>query len=233
MIKKLLYLTKAIIRGKLIYFSKLNLPKKWMGNKYGGFFLHNDTLNSNSIIYSVGIGEDISFDKRVINKFSCKVFGFDPTPKAIEFINNLTPPSEFIFNQYGVSNTTGVIKFFLPKNDSHVSGSLINTSIVNEEDSIPLKFKSLKDIMESYNHQYLDVLKIDIEGYEYQLIDYICDNRIQINQLLVEFHPDLISEGKEKTRSAINKLNSLGLKCYAVSDSFSELSFINTKLLEK
>ena len=66
MIKKLLYLTKAIIRGKLIYFSKLNLPKEWMGNDYGGFFLHN-YINSNSIIYSVGIGEDISFDRLIEN----------------------------------------------------------------------------------------------------------------------------------------------------------------------
>ena len=223
MIKKLLNLIKAIIRGKFIYFSNVNIPKEWMGNKYGGFFLHTDNLNSNSIIYSVGIGEDISFDTRVINKLKCKVFGFDPTPKSVEFI----------FNQYGVSNTTGEIKFFLPKNNSHVSGSLLNTSIVNEEDSIPLKFKSLNDIMKSFNHQYIDVLKIDIEGYEYQLIDYIYDNKVKINQFLVEFHPDLISGGKEKTRRAINKLNSMGLKCYAVSDSFSELSFINTKLIEK
>ena len=121
----------------------------------------------------------------------------------------------------------------MPKNDSYVSGSLLNTSIVNEEDSIPLKFKSLNDIMKSFNHQHIDVLKIDIEGYEYQLIDYIYDNKVQINQFLVEFHPDLISGGKEKTRRAINKLNKMGLKCYAVSDSFSELSFINTKLIEK
>jgi FkbM family methyltransferase len=233
MIKKLLNLIKAIIRGKFIYFSNVNIPKEWIGNKYGGFFLHSDILNSNSIIYSVGIGEDISFDMRIINKLKCRVFGFDPTPKSVEFIKNLNPPSEFIFNQYGVSNTTGVIKFFLPKNDSHVSGSLLNTSIVNEEDSIPLKFKSLNDIMKSFNHQHIDVLKIDIEGYEYQLIDYIYDNKVQINQFLVEFHPDLISGGKEKTRRAIKKLDLLGLNCYAVSDSFSELSFINTKLIEK
>lgn len=233
MIKHLLNLIKAIIRGKYIYFSKLNLSKDWIGNKYGGFFLHSDILNSNSIIYSVGIGEDISFDMGIINKLECRVFGFDPTPKSVEFIKDSNPPSEFIFNQYGVSNTTGGINFFLPKNDSHVSGSLLNTSIVNEEDSIPLKFKSLNDIMKSLNHQYIDVLKIDIEGYEYQLIDYIYDNKVQINQFLVEFHPDLISGGKEKTRRAIDKLNELGIKCYAVSDSFSELSFINTKLIEK
>ena len=233
MIKKLLNLIKAIIRGKFIYFSNVNIPKEWMGNKYGGFFLYSDILNSNSIIYSVGIGEDISFDMRIINKLKCKVFGFDPTPKSIEFINNSNPPSEFIFNKYGVSNTTGEIKFYLPKNDKHVSGSLLKTSNVDQDNSILLKFKSLDDIMNSFNHQYIDVLKIDIEGYEYQLIDYIYEKRIQVNQLLVEFHPDLISEGKEKTRRAIFKLNELGLKCYAVSDSYSELSFINTKLIEK
>ena len=55
MIKKLLNLIKAIIRGKFIYFSNVNIPKEWMGNKYGGFFLHTDNLNSNSIIYYIRI----------------------------------------------------------------------------------------------------------------------------------------------------------------------------------
>jgi len=53
---------------------------------------------------------------------------------------------------------------------------------------------------------------------------------IKINQLLIEFHPDLVEKGKSLTKESILKLNSLGLECFAVSDSFSEFSFINTKI---
>lgn len=40
--------------------------KIWYGNGYGGFYVNPDLLNSSSIVYSIGIGEDISFDLDVI-----------------------------------------------------------------------------------------------------------------------------------------------------------------------
>ena len=233
MLKKVINIFKALYRGKLIYFKRLNISKRSIGNNYGGFYIHPNYINSNSIIYSIGIGEDISFDLDIIEKFHCNVYGFDPTPRSVDFVEKSNAPSKFIFNSIGVADSSGEREFYLPINESHVSGSLLKTSIVSDEHKVLLKFKTLDDIMKSFKHIHIDILKIDIEGFEYPLIDYLFTKNIKINQLLIEFHSDLVSEGKEKTRSAINKLNSLGLKCYAVSDSFSELSFINTKLLEK
>ena len=118
----------------------------------------------------------------------------------------------------------------MPINESHVSGSLLKTSIVSDDHKVLLKFKTLDDIMKSFKHVHIDILKIDIEGFEYLLIDYLFINNIKINQLLIEFHPDLVEKGKSLTKESILKLNSLGLECFAVSDSFSEFSFINTKI---
>ena len=87
--------------------------------------------------------------------------------------------------------------------------------------------------MKSFQHTHIDVLKIDIEGYEFRLIDYLIKSKIKINQLLIEFHPDILPNGKSLTKDAINKLNSIGLECFAVSNSYSELSFINKEILEK
>ena len=38
-----------------------------------------DDLSKDSIIYSVGIGYDTSFDEELIKSFGCKVQAFDPT----------------------------------------------------------------------------------------------------------------------------------------------------------
>ena len=46
----------------------VNIEKKWYGNSYGGFYVHSTPLNSNSIVYSIGIGKDISFDCKIIKK---------------------------------------------------------------------------------------------------------------------------------------------------------------------
>ena len=55
------------------------------GTDYGGYLLpENIKLDSNSIVYSIGIGEDISFDATLSAKYNCKVYMFDPTPRSIE-----------------------------------------------------------------------------------------------------------------------------------------------------
>ena len=43
-------------------------------------------LNSKSVVYSIGIGTDASFDLELINTFNCEIYGFDPTPKSIRWV---------------------------------------------------------------------------------------------------------------------------------------------------
>ena len=88
----------------------------WYGNRYGGFYVCPEFLNENSIIYSFGIGEDISFDRTIIENHNCHVFGFDPTPKAINWVNSQNVPAKFNFFEFGISNKSGFVDFYLPKN---------------------------------------------------------------------------------------------------------------------
>ena len=80
--------------------------------------------------------------------------------------------------------------------------------------------------MKSNNHNYLDLLKMDIEGSEYEVIENILNNSIKINQIVVEFHPHLIKNGRKKTQDIIQKLNQKGYKCFGISDTFLEYSFL-------
>ena len=76
------------------------------------------------------------------------------------------------------------------------------------------------------NHDKIDVLKMDIEGSEYEVIEHIKKHQIDIKQILVEFHPHLEIHGRMKTLKAINKLEAMGYHCYGRSDSLLEYSFI-------
>lgn len=54
-----------------------------LGTVYGGWFIPNHiNLNENSIIYSAGVGEDISFDLLLSDKYNCNIYLIDPTQKA-------------------------------------------------------------------------------------------------------------------------------------------------------
>ena len=39
-------------------------------------------MSKDAVVYSVGLGQDISWDKALIEKYRCEVYGFDPTPKV-------------------------------------------------------------------------------------------------------------------------------------------------------
>ena len=55
-----------------------------LGTDYGGwYFPEKHNLNQDSIIYSAGVGEDISFDLKIQNDLNCNIFLIDPTIKSI------------------------------------------------------------------------------------------------------------------------------------------------------
>lgn len=211
----------------------IKVNKKWYGNKYGGFFVSPESLNEKSVIYSFGIGEDISFDEAMIKNHNCSVFGFDPTPKSINWIRNPQKklPSKFTFLEYGIGNTSGFVNFYLPKNKQHVSGSFVSQTNVDETQAIQVEIKSLADIASQLGHKKIDVVKMDIEGAEYQVLESVLNSPVQIDQILVEFHERFFEDGAAKTTAIIKTMKDHGFEIFGISDSFDEVSFIHQSKL--
>jgi len=152
-----------------------------LGTEYGKHYVDINLLNSNSIVYSFGIGEDISFDLELINKINCTVYGFDPTPKAVNFIKN-NNFLNFIFFNFGLSDFDGEMSFEPPNNPEHAS--------YKESKNGNLKFpvKKLSTIMKQLEHKDIDLLKLDIEGSEYSVLENILKEKIYPKQMSIEFH---------------------------------------------
>jgi FkbM family methyltransferase len=204
----------------------------WYGNSYGGFYAVPDLLHAGSIVYSLGIGKDISFDRDVIKKHGCKVFAFDPTPKSVQWIDEQKLPASFHFNSYGISKQTGIEKFYLPENPRGVSGSLVIHDDVDELKLIEVPMKSLPDITNELGHQHLDVLKMDIEGAEYDVIDSILATPVSIDQILIELHDRFFTEKENTSKILVEKMKSFGYEIFAASISYEEVSFIHSTALK-
>ena len=86
--------------------------------------------------------------------------------------------------------------------------------------------KAFGDVVKMLKHSKIDVLKMDIEGSEYDVIDDILDYDIEITQIVIEFHERFFSNGKEKSIKLIKSMNKKGYKIFAVSKSYQEISFI-------
>jgi hypothetical protein len=55
------------------------------GSTYGGWGYLPNLLTSDSIVYSVGFGGDMTWDSETINRHCCRVFGFDNTPVHMQY----------------------------------------------------------------------------------------------------------------------------------------------------
>ena len=159
----------------------LKCESRWYGNHYGGFYLNPSLINEESIIYSFGIGEDISFDLQLIDNHKCHVYGFDPTPKSIKWCQKQMLPENFHFYDYGISEKTGKVDFHLPKNKEHVSGSLLHQENVSVSDKVTVEVKSINDIFKILKHEKIDVLKnllleedrLEVDALKLKIIIYI------------------------------------------------------------
>ncbi len=225
---------RSIEKEKVNHFKKtLDCNYKWYGNSYGGFFIIPELLNRNSIVYSFGIGTDISFDKKVIKKHQCSVFGFDPTPQSISWINEQKNLNSFHFYKYGIGPKTEIVDFFLPANPKQISGSLLNHEYTDANRKVAAQMKTFGDIATELGHKHVDVVKMDIEGAEYQVLQTVLESSISIDQILVEFHDRLLEGHSLNSKIAVEMLKNKGYEIFACSMSYEEISFVHTRKINE
>jgi FkbM family methyltransferase len=176
-----------------------NQPKlAHAGTQYGGWTYNETPLNQSSIVYSIGLGEDTSWDEEIIRRYNLTVWGFDPTPKSLSYVKGRKELHDGHFHLVpeGLSTVKKVTTFTFPKNPNHVSmregvhsnlGSTINVTV-----------NTLDNWMKLNGHFHVDIVKMDIEGSEYDVVeDWIARNFFPMDQLLIEWHFRWL---KDKTR---------------------------------
>jgi hypothetical protein len=75
-------------------------------------------------------------------------------------------------------------------------------------------------------HERIDVLKIDIEGGEYEAIDDLLASRLSVGQVLVEFHHHFPGVGLSRTVRAVRALEEAGYLLFHVSGRGLEMSYL-------
>ncbi len=196
-------------------------------NGYGQWTVCPDALDEHSVVYSFGVGEDITFDLAIVEHFNLHLFAFDPTPRSITFIECQPLPPRMRFHPWGIADRDGTARFNPPENPEHVSHTLLDRPSTSEH-AIEVPVKRLAGIMGELGHDRVDILKMDIEGAEYDVIENIVTSGIWIGQILVEFHHRFPRRRPRATRRAIDRLNQAGYKIFNVSANREEFSFIKT-----
>lgn len=229
-------LNPLIKRKNQQYFQSRNSPVVRYGSKYGGWFLPaNHGLNEDSICYLVGAGEDISFDVSLAREFNCQIRIVDPTPKAIKHFGEVRSaigtglhvsinhsPTEFYdlngldetrirFHAVGLAGEKKVARFYAPKNSDHASYSILN--IQGTENYLEIQCVTLEDLIKENQDSHIDLLKLDIEGAEYEVLNSLIESKRFPRILLVEFdelHSPLDSGAQNRVSAVVDRLKNCG-----------------------
>lgn len=225
---------KSIVRPFIrppLHVPELSLSYEVLGTEYGGWPLLGHQTPSGALIYSFGVGEDISFDIAAIEHRGCVVHAFDPTPRSQAWIQNANIPGDFHFHPIGISNQDGEAEFFAPENAAHVSFSANPAPASDLALAIRAPVKRLETIMAELGTGTPDVLKLDIEGFEYPVLTDLLAGEVRPGQLCIEFHHRMYSIPNQTTIDAVDRLRAAGYRLFYVSPSGQEYGFAHDSIL--
>lgn len=215
-----------LLTGRDVLYSYDARPRKALfGTDYGGWTIALGDLDSSSTVYSFGVGNDVSFDLALIQRFGCQLHGFDPSPPAARWIGTQVLPTNYSFHPYGLAARDGEISFFAPSAQSGMFSISDQHRTVSKVE-VKLPVRSLSTIVASLGTECIDILKMDIEGAEYDLIPSIIQSPAPIKQLLIEFHHRAGIGSLKDTVRSVNELRSAGFQLFHVSETSSEFSFL-------
>jgi FkbM family methyltransferase len=222
-------LLKPLRKSRVRLGSRIECERLALGTEYGGYAVCPTGLGAASVVYSFGVGCDVSFDRELIALRGVTVHAFDPTPKSMAWVETQTLPDSFVFHPWGIADFDGTASFHAPKDPTHVSHTLLEGGNVGTG-TVEVPVFRLRTIMNELGHAHVDILKMDIEGAEYGVLADVLGSGIPISQILIEFHHHRSGVPLERTQAAVQAIEQAGFRAFHESPSGYEFSFLRTDL---
>ncbi len=187
-------------------------------------------INSDSIVYGFGVGANVDWDLAMINQFGVHVHAFDPTPESMKWVAQQQLPSQFHFHDYGIAAFDGVINFYPPKKPGRINYSQDKRKFNHSDQPlVPGQVCRLSTILQRLGHSRIDVLKIDVEGTEFDCLPEILNSGIEIQQLLIELHYHFPSRSFSEGAQLLKQIQAAGFQCFDISPRALEFAFVKRR----
>lgn len=202
--------------------------------KVGDWALWTNPLDAHSVVYSFGVGDNVAWDLAMIERFGVTVHAFDPTPASIAWVARQSLPPQLVFHNVGISNFDGELPFYPPRKagSTHFSQER-RGGLFDRQQPVLGQVRRLATIAQQLGHTRLDVLKLDVEGSEFEAIPDILASGIEVDQLLVEIHYHFPSRSFRAGLALIEQIKARGMECIHVSPRGFEFSFVRRGLGEQ
>ncbi|PXF44249.1 hypothetical protein BWQ96_06030 [Gracilariopsis chorda] len=202
------------------------------GDAYGGWTMCTPLHSlSDQLVYTIGVGRNIKWDEAIMKEFHTIHHGWDPTPTAQDFFSKRSIPSQFYFHNVGLAAHDGSINLKLPEGNADSYTVMHQKGEAQEGTEGVYPVLTLQSMMRHNHHDHLAILKIDVEGAEFDVVKAWHEKRANVaaDQVLIEFHGRYFDSGSNMVRQAVKQMDELGFML--VHRTKLEYTFAKKKLI--
>ena len=169
--------------------------------KDGGYVIDKRVIKKTKKIISCGLNDDWEFEKEFLKiNQKCKIIAYDHTVDRRFWVKRFKKDiiSLLLFKKLRLEKILEVFKYinylkFFKDGNKHLIKKVVNNERKKKEISIKNILKNQSNI----------ILKIDIEGDEYKILEHVNKEFLKINLFIIEFHN--IHKNLNKIKNFIKK----------------------------
>jgi FkbM family methyltransferase len=173
--------------------------KPWMEINGDKTLRLNYALNKESLVFDLG-GYEGQWSSDIFSKYQCNIWIFEPFQKyAQNIIKRFEQNEKIKVFEFGLGERDNTLKIFV--NDDATS------TFRKSGEGYDIKLISAADFINSKGVKYIDLMKINIEGGEYELLESLIDKGFikNIGNIQVQFH-DFVPNAKERMQKIQSSL---------------------------
>lgn len=154
-----------------------------------------DLLPSDPLLLSAGLSDDIAFEDNFLSHFGhSKLIGYDPTPISLGVMDEVSKryPDRVQYRPHALGARNGTIDVLVERDSEGVPIYFYWSQPTNQTRGTlhkeSIQVVGIQDAFEDIPGKIPDIVKLDIEGAEYEILAEIAKSKYRPKQIMIEFH---------------------------------------------
>ena len=136
---------------------------------YGGWVVPGGLIRPDWTCYSVGAGGDISYDMDLIERWGIRVRSIDPVPDYVRrALEEAGGDERLTAHEFAIATSDGPMRMQLTHDPN--SESVSPVGLYDSKSYVEFEGRTLPSLMAELGDTRIELLKLDIEGGEYDLV---------------------------------------------------------------
>jgi len=182
------------------------MVQKWFSDGGDDRFRYSYNLTKDSMVFDVGayLG---NWAKKIYDIYHCKIYAFEPVQAFFHTASSDIRYSDIRWFNFGLGDKNIETEIVLSADGSSI--------FKQDGEREKIKIKCFSNVIKYLYVSTINVLKINIEGGEYDLLEHIIDNHLQtmIKDIQVQFHIN-VPDYEERRELIRNKLSNTHFLTY-------------------